>query len=88
MVDYYLGFIFRNTGFCARSGLEFVQDLEQIPVAILQNHMSGGDFENWFKEVLSDADSAESIKAIRESGTQGEELRKQILAVIAPKYKR
>jgi len=87
VVDYYLGFIFRNTGFCARSGLEFVQDLEQIPLDILQNHLSGGDFETWFKEALSDASSAESIKAIRESGTQGEELRKQILAVIGPKYK-
>ncbi len=88
VVDYYLGFIFRNTGFCARSGLEFVQDLEQIPVDVLQTHMRGGDFEKWFKDVLSDANSAEAIRSIREAGTQGEKLRTQILAVIGPKYKR
>ena len=88
VVDYSLGFIFRNTGFCARSGLEFLQDIEQIPLDVLQNHLRGGDFEKWFADVLSDATSAESIKAIRESSSSGEELRTQIVAVIQPKYKR
>lgn len=88
VVDYYLGFIFRNTGFCARSGLEFTQALERIPVDVLQNHMNNGDFEKWFEDVLSDKSSADAIKSIRESGIKGEELRLKILAVIAPKYKR
>lgn len=88
VVDYSMGFIFRNTGFCARSGLEFVQDLEQIPLDILQNHLRNGDFEKWFMDVLSDNGSADSIRSIRESSSGGEELRTKIIAVIAPKYKR
>lgn len=87
VVDYYLGFIFRNTGFCARSGLEFVQAVERIPVDILQNHLKNGDFETWFEEVLEDNETAASMKAIRESGIEGEGMRLKILCVVSPKYK-
>ena len=86
-VDSTQGFVFANTSFCARSGLEFLQDLEQSPIETIQNHMMGGDFERWFKEVLTDDSSAESLRSIRESNFAGEELRAKIVAVIAPRYK-
>ena len=86
-VDPTLGFVFANTTFCARSGMEFLQDLEQTPVETIQNHLMGGDFERWFKEALADDSSAESLKSIRESNFTGEELRAKIVAVIAPRYR-
>ncbi|MHB2037019.1 MAG: hypothetical protein ACYCPW_09815 [Nitrososphaerales archaeon] len=86
-VDSTQGFVFANTTFCARSGLEFLQDLEQTPIETIQNHMIGGDFERWFKEALTDDSSAESLRSIRESNFTGEELRAKIVAVIAPRYK-
>ncbi|HVB12898.1 MAG TPA: hypothetical protein VNE86_07170, partial [Nitrososphaerales archaeon] len=87
IVDTAQGFVFANTTFCARSGLEFLQDLEQTPIETIQNHMIGGDFERWFKEALTDDSSAESLRSIRESNFTGEELRAKIVAVIAPQYK-
>lgn len=87
IVDSTLGFLFENTAFCAKSGLEFLQDLEQAPIESIQSHMSSGDFERWFKDALADDTSAESLKAIRESNFAGEELRAKIVAVIAPRYK-
>ncbi|MDG6905865.1 MAG: hypothetical protein JRN20_08785 [Nitrososphaerota archaeon] len=86
-LDSSLGFVFANTVFCAKSGLEFLQDLEQTPIETIQNHMKCGDFERWFKEALSDDTSAESLKSIRENNIAGEELRTKIVAVIAPRYK-
>jgi hypothetical protein len=88
VVDYYLGFNFRNTGFFARSGLEFVQAVERIPLDNLQYHLKNADFEKWFAEVLTDSSSAEALKTIRESGTEGELLRLKVLGVLSPKYKR
>lgn len=81
------GFKFVNTEFCATSGVEFLQDLEQISAETLDQHSLNGDFERWFKEVLADESSAESLKALREANCSGEELRTKMIAVIAPKYR-
>jgi uncharacterized coiled-coil protein SlyX len=86
-VDSTLGFVFANTSFCARSGLEFLQDLERTPIETIQTHMMIGDFERWFKDVLADDTSAQSLKSIREGNFEGEALRAKIVAVIAPRYK-
>ncbi|MGI0091822.1 MAG: hypothetical protein ACREBS_08940 [Nitrososphaerales archaeon] len=86
-VDGSLGFVFRNTSFCAKSGLEFLQDLEKAPVEIVELHCRNGDFERWFKDVLSDESSATSLMSIRESDSEGEELKSKIVAVIAPRYR-
>jgi uncharacterized coiled-coil protein SlyX len=86
-VDATQGFVFANTTFCATNGLEFLQDLEQAPIESIQNHMKGGDFERWFKDVLADQSSADALRSIRESNYDGSELRAKIAAVIAPRYK-
>ena len=86
-VDSTLGFVFANTTFCAKSGMEFLQDLEQTPIETIQNHLMGGDFERWFKDALADDSSTESLKSIRESNFTGEEIRAKIVAVIAPRYR-
>ena len=88
VVDSSFGFNFWKTTFCARSGMEFLDDLEHVPVEILEAHSRNGDFERWFKDVLQDAYSADSLRAIREHGNfAGEELRSQIVAVISPRYR-
>lgn len=86
-VDQTKGFRFSNTGFCAMSGLEFLEDVEKVDVQILQQHSQSGDFERWFKDVLSDEISAESLRTIRESNYAGEELRTKVAAVISSKYR-
>ena len=68
--------------------MEFLDDLEHVPVEALEAHSRNGDFERWFKDVLQDEYSADSLRAIREHGNiAGEELRSQIVAVISPRYR-
>ncbi|MCL5068167.1 MAG: hypothetical protein M1368_07435, partial [Thaumarchaeota archaeon] len=81
------GFSFGTTGICARSGLEFLDDLELVPVEIIESHSKNGDFERWFNDVLADESSATSLKSIREENYGGVELKEKIVAVIAPRYR-
>ena len=87
VVDPERGFKFSNTEFCARTGMEFLQDLERVDISIIASHSHSGDFERWFKEVLADESAAESLRAIRESNVTGEELRTMVVAAISPRYR-
>ena len=86
VVSQELGFTFQNTSFCAKSGLEFLQDLESVPIESIENHVRNGDFERWFKDVLTDETLADSLKSIRESTSAGDDLKAKIVAVIASRY--
>ena len=80
VVESSFGFNFSRTTFCAKSGMEFLDDLERVPVDVLEAHSSNGDFERWFKDVLQDEYSASSLRAIREHGSfAGEELGPRLL---------
>jgi hypothetical protein len=81
------GFRFSNTEFCARSGMEFLEDLEKVDISVVATHCQSGDFERWFKDVLADEAAAQSIQKIRESNVSGEEMRAMMVAAIAPRYK-
>ncbi len=81
------GFRFSNTEFCARSGMEFLEDLEKVDISVVASHFQSGDFERWFKDVLADETSAQSLQKIRERNLSGEELRSMMVAVIAPRYR-
>jgi hypothetical protein len=67
--------------------MEFLQDIERVDISIIASHNHNGDFERWFKEVLSDESVAESLRAIRESNVAGEELRTMVVAAISPRYR-
>jgi hypothetical protein len=86
-VDGNQGFVFSSTGLCARSGVEFLQDLEQTPIEAIESHNRNGDFERWFKDVLSDEVCAASLQRIREGNYTGEDLRTKLVTVIAPRYR-
>lgn len=79
-------FTFENTELHAKTPVEFLEDLEKVPIETVQSHFIRGDFERWFREYLSDEASAEALKAIRESNFTGEELRSKIIQTIAARY--
>ncbi len=85
-VDASQGFAFANTTLCATNGLEFLQDLEQAPIESIENHVKSGDFERWFKDVLTDDATAKSLKTVREGNYTGDELKTKLVAVISPRY--
>ena len=76
-------FRFSNLEFTVTTGFEFVRALEKVPTNVLESHVQNGDFEKWFKEVLSDESTAGSFKKIREGGFTGEELRSQVVSSVA-----
>lgn len=87
VVDPSRGFKFTNTDFYATSVIDFLQDLEKVPLETIEYHTRNGDFERWFADVVTDAQCAESLKSIREASYGGEELRTKTIQVIAPKYR-
>lgn len=87
MVDSSLAFNFTAAGLTARSGLEFLTDIEKAPIEVIETYAKSGDFERWFKDVLHDESSSVSLRQIREGNYAGEELRTKLVAVIAPRYR-
>jgi tetrahydromethanopterin S-methyltransferase subunit G len=79
-------FRFENTEFFARTPVEFIEDLEKVPVETIQSQFSRGDVERWFREYVADEASAESLKSIREANYTGEELRAKIIEAIRSRY--
>jgi hypothetical protein len=88
IVEFERGFKFTATEFCARSGLEFIEDLEKVDLAVIEQHCRNGDFERWFKEVLADESTVEGIRSIRESNLSGTDMKTQLVAIIAPHYRK
>ena len=79
-------FKFENTDCYARTPVEFLEDIEKVPLESIRVHNERGDFERWFREYVSDQEAAESLKSIRESNFAGEELRNRIISVISGRY--
>ena len=49
-------------------------------------HLYRGDFENWIKNALKDAVLADELANLKVEMFKGEELRQEILKVIATRY--
>lgn len=79
-------FRFENTDLCARTPIEFIEDLEKVPLETVQIHFERGDFEKWFRE-LSDESIVQSLQAIKEQKISGEQLRAKILELVTQRYK-
>src|SRR5579884_668684 len=80
-------FRFENTDIYAKTPIEFIEDIEKVPVEVIQSHFDKGDFEKWFRDCLADESSANNLKAIKEQNISGEQLRAKILEVISQKYR-
>jgi hypothetical protein len=79
-------FRFENTDLCAKTPMEFLEDIEKVPLESILVHNERGDFERWFREYVADHEAAESLRSIRESNFSGEELRNRIISVVSGRY--
>jgi predicted transcriptional regulator len=74
------------TGFLAQTLEEFYRFVEQVNGESLEFHLYRGDFENWLKDAIKDAELAEEIGKIKNANLKGEDLRKEILNAVEAKY--
>jgi predicted transcriptional regulator len=74
------------TGQTAKTIADFYQIIKQVNVVPLEFHLYRGDFENWVKSALNDADLVKQIADIEGLSLKGEVLRGELLKVIDEKY--
>jgi predicted transcriptional regulator len=74
------------TVFLAKSPADFYNIVGQISADSLDFHSTRGDFENWVRNVLAEAELAERIGCFRIAEIKGEELRKVLLKVFEEKF--
>ncbi|MBC7130655.1 hypothetical protein H5T51_05490 [Candidatus Bathyarchaeota archaeon] len=80
---YFFTSIGNYIGESASSLDEFLEKIEKIDAKALDFHLYRGDFERWLSQVLYDEKLAEEVKKLREQGLAGENLRKQLCAVVS-----
>lgn len=88
-VPYEKGFHFfteygKYTGITATSIAEFGEKLLTIPVESITFHFKRGDFQNWFRNVISDEELAKRFDQLKEwpSWSSDEDLRKELLKTV------
>jgi DNA-binding Lrp family transcriptional regulator len=74
------------TGFSAESLKDFYEMVKRIIIGSVEFHLYRGDFENWMKASFKDAALADELANLKSSKLKGEELRKEIITLIATKY--
>jgi hypothetical protein len=84
-------FVFYNnldqqTGFNARSIIEFYGAVGQANAESLEFHLYRGDFENWLRDCIKDDDLALEFEKVGLAEFRGEALRVEILKIIDAKY--
>lgn len=72
----------RYLGVRATSLRQFVDILLYIELESLDYHMERGDFVNWIEYELQNEPLAVRVRALRERGTRGEELRAELLRTV------
>ena len=70
------------TSFSARSLIDFYEVVKQVDVGSLEFHLHRGDFENWVRIPLNDAELTEAFADLRIAGIAGENLRLEIVKAI------
>jgi DNA-binding Lrp family transcriptional regulator len=74
------------TGFSAESLKELYEIIKRVAVASVEFHLYRGDFENWIKAVFKDEALADELASLKSADVKGEELRQEVITVIAAKY--
>jgi len=82
---FYTG-IGQPTGFSAESLKELYEIIKRVAIGSVEFHLYRGDFENWIKAVFKDEALADELASLKSADVKGEDLRKEIIAVIAAKY--
>lgn len=74
------------TAYTAQSLIDFYNIIQQIDEDSLNFHLSRGDFEKWFNDVLADSELAKKVEAIKKTPLQHDIIRKELLNAIDQKY--
>jgi DNA-binding Lrp family transcriptional regulator len=74
------------TGSSATSLKEFYNVIKYAAEKSLEFHLYRGDFENWIKASVEDAELADELTNLKSANLNGEKLRKAIITAIAKKY--
>jgi len=82
---FYTG-IGQPTGFSAESLKELYEIIKRVAIGSVEFHLYRGDFENWIKAVFKDEALADELASLKSADVKGEELRQEVIAVIAAKY--
>ncbi|KYH41070.1 MAG: alpha-amylase [Candidatus Bathyarchaeota archaeon B26-2] len=72
-------------GFSANSLSEFCEKIQTIDLKSIEFHMARGDFELWI-HYLGDVELAKRLRSIRESGSSGEDLRKELYETLKSRF--
>ncbi len=83
--QFYLG-MDKPLGFSAQTLEEFYRLVRQVVSDSLEFHLYRGDFENWTRDVLLDAELSQEIGSVKAAELHGEDLRKALLKAIDAKY--
>ena len=73
-------------GFSAKSLDEFYRFIKQVVTDSLEFHLHRGDFENWIRDVVNDAQLADDVGGLKTAELKGEDLRKALLKAIDTRY--
>jgi hypothetical protein len=73
-------------GITAQSLEEFYRSIKQVCSDSLEFHLYRGDFENWIRDVLLDAELAAEVGNFKGSEMHDGDLRKALLSAIDNKY--
>ena len=73
-------------GLSAQSLGEFYRLVKELCSDVLDFHLYRGDFENWLRDVVNDAELENAFSVLKAQNLNGEELRKALLKVMDEKY--
>jgi predicted transcriptional regulator len=74
------------TGLYAENVKEFYDAVMKVDVASLEFHFYRGDFENWIRTLVNDAEFADELAKMKKSELKGENLRKEISQAAEERY--
>ncbi len=72
--------------FTAESLEHFYRIIKQVSVESVEFHLYRGDFGNWLKDVCKEPELASEFVRVKAADLKGEDLRKELLKVLAAKY--
>ncbi len=74
------------TGLSAESLKDFYEIVKRAAIKSLEFHLYREDFENWIKGAFKDEEVANDLARLKSANVKGEELRKEIMKLLARKY--
>lgn len=74
------------TVFTAASLMDFYEIVKQVDAGSLEFHLYRGDFENWVRTALNDAEFADAFASMKKAALMGGKLRAEIVKAAEARY--